>query len=281
MKKYLLFPFLTIILGCNETSKTVVETSQEIKPHKYEFNIDSLLKNTDEKSYVFLNYPNFISEKIYDTITKMNIKNKKIFIDGNKDMTEFPYGIKIWNTKIDIDLKDGITQPFGISPNFIDGKLFSINLFNRLYKFDADIETIEKQVKNIYDDKYGNPTKKIIDVVNHEKGIAGSKLLTKNSYNKLLYDSQEKTSENEYKYSNKDRIVVLTISKGSKCEFELNENMLIPTKGKRDEEWPFIGISIDYYTKQSYEIVQDKNKTEEDRMKKTLESKFKVTKKDL
>ena len=201
--------------------------------------VHSIIKNTNTDSMLFLNYPSFITEEIYNKLRQYNIKAGNLDSNGR-------YNAYIKDRQLNCD----------IFTRFENNKLLAIGLDYGFVSKDLCLD-----IKNIYDEKYGNY---IMDTI-----------LTDNIVYNMVYKPKEKDKKFYYsycyKYSIGNKIVELTLSPESEPQLKSSFASI-----NHD-----CNISAEYYTLNSFNNLQVKNKTIEDSDKKLQKKKTDKTLKDL
>lgn len=139
------YSLLTIILvqtifnSCgekkNETNEQSLTPKVAVKKNS-EINVDSILKNTETDSLIFLNYPQYSSKEVVNSITLNNGENGKLRFSKNGQLC------------YDYSTNKESPLTFEVTPSFYLNKLFAIELSTKTISYN-------KQIKEILDNKYG------------------------------------------------------------------------------------------------------------------------------
>jgi hypothetical protein len=246
---FLIFTCLYLV-GCQNSTKESGNFDSNIKKiiknHDSIF-VDSIVKSTNVNSFIFLNYPNFISEKVYQKIKEQNIKVGKLNTEGIYSGFFVDEFIK-----------------FDIEPNFENDKLISITLdvirkdesLSSLGHFTIS-ETLFDNIKKTFDLKYGKPETKFDKFISEWHNQGG-----KTSRNTGFYD---------YKYSNENKIILLHVQ-SYECRLPIKEESCY-------NFYDF--LSFKYYTLDSYNYINNREKEIEKTKKKIQQLKTEKTMKDM
>ncbi len=236
--------------GCQNSTKELgnfdSNNKQSLKNQDSIF-VDSIVTSTNVNSFVFLNYPNYISEKVYKKIKEQNIKIGKLNSEGSYS------GFFI----------DELIE-FDIEPNFDDDKLISITLTvkgnvepsSTLQHFTIS-EELFRNLKKTFDLKYGNPETKFEKYISEWHSL-GSQLL-------------RNTGFFNYKYSNESKIILLDVQ---------SYDCRLPTEEEHYYNF-YDFVSFKYFTVDSYNSIHSKENEIEKTKKKIQQLKTEKTMKEM
>ena len=121
--------------GCQNPTKevsTIISNNNTNIIKQDSIIVDSIIRNTNANSMVFLNYPNFINEKVYQKIRELNIKVGTLDEKGCYSGYFSDESIK-----------------FNLQANFEDDKLISMTLSNN-----RDIEKNTKISETMFNNRW-------------------------------------------------------------------------------------------------------------------------------
>jgi hypothetical protein len=224
--------YILTLFSCNNNinnEKEIIEKKINKNTQDNSISLDSLLNKTQEDSIIFLNYPQFISNKLFQEIMGLNVS--KTLINKNKK-----YVAKFKETEL----------TFSIFPDFHNNKLTSLsltlsknNLENNFVENFISTLITEKDLQNListYDAKYHKHRSEDIQIEQHGK------------YNFNNYNGSEgewnlqKRSVLTYKKDN--RIVLLYVNKYSVKKNESKNHEIL------------FNIYIEYYTNDTFNYIQ-------------------------
>jgi hypothetical protein len=252
-----LFPlFLIIILSCNNQ---VNEKDDIVMPNPQSVNTDSILvdsieKTTDKESFIFLNYPSFISKNIYEKINSNNIKTGKLNKEGQ-------FKASFGSSELHFELNPVFLYNKLVSIGLSDGDYFSLLREKNRHKMLMNKKTYNEIIKNL-NQKY-----------NSSFQPKTNQLYFNRSYFKVGELSFTTIGSDYYEYSNKDKIVILegTI-------YSVEGGIVTKEEGVEKDGY---GISLRYFTAKSFDYYEKNKDNDEKRQMEKEKIKTKQTMEDM